>query len=136
MLAALHQRAGAVEGVEDVDEAGVERREAEAHHVGRAEVWQHPGALDQRAADPPALGVGERDVPAAAGGVARRVEAKAERREPRVVQLDRERGQRPGLVGDPGDARLGDQLERGLHGHQPRDVGRSGQEAATPGSGS
>ena len=66
--------AQAVERVPDVDEARVERRDAEPDRVRAAEVGDDVGALDQRAADRPGLGVAQRDVRAAARGVARRAE--------------------------------------------------------------
>ena len=48
-----------VDRVIDVDEAGVERRDAEPHGVGAAEVGDDVGALDQRLADRPRLGVAQ-----------------------------------------------------------------------------
>jgi hypothetical protein len=52
------------------------------------------GALDERPADRPGVGVAERDVPAAAGGVARRGQREPQRRQPGVVGLDEQVGQR------------------------------------------
>ena len=74
LLAALDQAPQAVERVPDVDEAGVERRDAEPDRVRAAEVGDDVRALDQRAADRPGLVVADRDVRAAARRVARRAE--------------------------------------------------------------
>ena len=63
--------AEAVECVPDVDEAGVERCDAEPDRVRSAEVGDDVRALDQRAADRPRLRVGDRDVGAAPHRVAR-----------------------------------------------------------------
>ena len=60
VLAALDQAAQAVERVPDVDEARVERRDAEPDRVRAAEVRDDVGALDQRAADRPRLRVAQR----------------------------------------------------------------------------
>ena len=54
----VHHRAQRRHGVPDVDEAQVGRREAEAQHVGRAEVADH-AARDQRLHDRVALADGE-----------------------------------------------------------------------------
>src|SRR3954451_24004234 len=89
VLGTLHQVARASERGLDVGEARVERREAEADNVRLAEVGPHAGPLEERLTALPALRVCDGDVPAAAGGVARRDQAESERREPRVVQLDR-----------------------------------------------
>src|SRR4051794_41191836 len=105
VLSALHQVARPIEGSLDVGEARVEGREAEADDVGLAEIGPYAGSLDERLADLPALLVGDRDVPAAAGRIARRDQREAERRQPRVVQLDRVGRQRPRLRRDPLDAR-------------------------------
>src|SRR4051812_46461393 len=106
VLLALHQRPRAVQRGVDVGEAAVERCEAETDDVRLAEVGPDAGPLDQRRADLPALRVGDRDVAAAAGGVAWRDQREAQRSEPRVVALDGESGQRPRLGRDPLDARL------------------------------
>src|SRR3954470_6310999 len=74
MLLALDQLACALERGVDVGKAAVERREAQANDVRRAEVGQDAGPLDQRLADLPALRMGERDVAATASRIARRDE--------------------------------------------------------------
>ena len=101
LLAALDEAAQAVERVPDVDEARVERRDAEPDRVRPAEVGDHVRALDQRAADRPRLGVAERDVRAAARGVARRAELEAERRQPLVVQRHDQLALRDRLLAQP-----------------------------------
>ena len=71
VLAALDERAQAVERVPDVGVARVERRDAEPDRVGAAEVGDDVRALDQRDVDLPRLRVGDGDVRAAPRRVAR-----------------------------------------------------------------
>src|SRR4051812_1436464 len=61
---ALHDRRHPVDADPDVLEAEIERGEAEADDVGRAEVADHAGG-DQRLADFEGVGVAEGDVAAA-----------------------------------------------------------------------
>src|ERR671916_2335228 len=70
VLTPLDQAAQAIEGVVDVGEPGVERRESEPDRVRAAEVRDHAGPLDQGAADRPGLGVRDADVAAATIGAA------------------------------------------------------------------
>ena len=84
--------ARALEGVVDVGEARVERREAEAQDVGLAEVGQRrrPARSARGRSATPRGGAarrGRRGAPASRG----RAEREAQRREPRVVQRDGER---------------------------------------------
>ena len=72
----------------------------------------------------------ERDVPAAPLGLARRAELEPERREPGVMEVDDERGQRDALLAEAVDAGLGDQPGALLHGREPEDRRRPGEEAA------
>ena len=60
----------AVDAMPDVLEAEIERRQAEADHVGRAEIADHVGG-DQRLADLEGVRVAEGDVAAALIGSAR-----------------------------------------------------------------
>jgi hypothetical protein len=124
--------ARAARRLDHVGVARVERREREADQAAAvvgAEVGDHGGALDERPADRPGVGVAERDVPAAAGGVARRGQREPQRRQPGVVGLDEQVGQRPGLRGDRRHARLRGQLGARLDGGEAEDHRRTGQEA-------
>src|SRR3954451_8748300 len=86
LLAALDEVAEALDGVIDVDVAGVEGGHAEPHAVGTAEVGDDVGPLDQGAADGPGFGVVEGHVRAAPLRAPRRAEGEAERGQPLVVQ--------------------------------------------------
>ena len=119
-----------VDRVPHVDEAGVERREAEADRVGRAEVGDDVRALDERPADRARRRGGAATTCAPRRcGVARRAEREAERRQPRVVEVDRELGERAALARTPVDARLGQHLAR----PRRRPPGR-GSAASRPGT--
>ena len=90
VLAALDERAQAVERVPDVGEARVERRDAEPDRVGPAEVGhRRRRARSARGMIGHASRVAQRDVRAAARRVARRAEREAERRQPGVVRARR-----------------------------------------------
>ena len=67
VLAGLYEPRQPVDGVPDVHEAAVERGETEPHRVRWAEVRDHVGALDQGAAEAPAVVVSEGNVPRRAG---------------------------------------------------------------------
>ena len=119
-----------VDRLPHVGVAGVERRDAEPDGIRAAEVGDDAGAVDQRARDLPGLRVAQRDVGAARGGVARRAEREAERREPGVVQGDDQLGQRDRLAVQRGDAGLGGEARALLHGGEAEDRRRAGEEAA------
>ena len=78
-----------LDGIEDVDEARVERREAESQEVRRPEVSDHV-AGDQRLHHRVGVLVGEGDLAAAQGGIARAGERQAEAGAARFDQLDEE----------------------------------------------
>jgi hypothetical protein len=76
-----------------LDEPRGQRGEAEADHIGPAEVGDHI-ALDQRRAQLLRPVQGERDMGAPPRRLPRRRDAYAKRREPRVRKRDRQLGQR------------------------------------------
>jgi hypothetical protein len=130
VLASLDEIAQPLEGVVDVREARIQRRQAEADRVGAAEVRDHPGTLDQGPADRPRLGVGEAHMPPAPGRVARAGELEAERGQVLVAQVDRELGEGGGLLAQGFDPRFPDQACTLLDGHQSEDRRRAREEAA------
>ena len=104
---------------------------------GRASGSRAPPAVDQRLGELPRLGMGEREVRAAAGGVARRGEDDAVRREPRLGQRGHQLGQRAALHGQPLDAGLGDQPRAdvdGRHAQHRRRPDAEPLDARRPGS--
>ena len=132
VLARLDDARQPVDRIPDVDEAGVDRREPEADRVGRAEVGDDVGALDERPADPPRVGMPERHMRAAALGVARRPEREPELRQALVVDVDRQGRELRRLGAHAADARLGQHLRARVDGRQGEDRRRPGQEPPDP----
>ena len=110
--------------------------EAEPDRVRAAEVRDHLGALDERAADRPGLVVANAHVAAAPRRVARAAELEAERREPGVVQLDEVGGERLRLGPQAADAGLATSLAPSSIATSAGTFGVPARKPRTPGSGS
>ena len=108
-----------------VGEGVVERCRREPDDVRPAEI-RHDARGLQGLADPPGLGVGERDVAAAPRVGARIGDGEAQPGQLAVGQLHQERCQREGLCAQGGHAAgLGDELERAEQGSQAQHVRRA-----------
>ena len=121
-----------LDGVPQLGEAGEQRRDAEAQHVGGAEVADH-AAGDQRLDDGLAVGVGEGDVQAALGRAPRRGERefRAADRDAFDEQLGKRRALGLGLGAVDGEV----QVDAGLQRRQAEDRRGAGGEGADAGRG-